>query len=403
MTKWVFGLLIVLVLLISACSLQEYLPDTMVNVSNTSESGNGTVQFNDTFEFVNTTTNETDKVTNQTNTSELNSSLFLRTITVTEGEIANLNVHAEDPDGDAIQLSYSQPFNEQGLWQTNEGDAGKYLVTVKASDGILSTIEQVQVIVLPTNKGPVIDCPSSFEVREGDNITLPCLIYDREGDNETFSVSGFMHNLSYETSFGDAGEHKVLITADDGQRKTVKEINLTVLKQNRAPIVEPLPEITVQEGDEVDLSIEAVDPDGDQLQITYPPLFDSNGVWKTEHGDAGIYDLEAVVSDGEANVAVKISIVVEKVNIPPTLEPIDDIQVNEGDTITLDIVANDSDGDNLTTTISGFMTTDTYTTGYDDAGEHWVLVHVSDGKASVEQNVSITVVNVNRPPVFVRN
>jgi len=78
----------------------------------------------------------------------------------------------------------------------------------------------------------------------------------------------------------------------------------------------------------------------------------------------------------------------------PVLDPISDISVNEGDTVTLIPTANDPDGDALTYTYTGWMTSDTYTTGYQDAGIHTVTVTVSDGTLTDSQDVTVTVANV---------
>lgn len=401
MKKIFIALGIVLVLALAACSLQEYLPDTMILENETNDTE--LILFNDSFEFVNETDDVQEEVVDENDTSTEKEDLtpVFATVTVTEGEIVSLaELQAKDPDGDTIKYDYADPFNEQGLWQTNEGDAGKYLTTVKASDGVLSTTEQVQIVVLPTNKGPVIDCPDEFEAYEGETIDLPCIIFDREGDDVTFEVSGFMDELTYETNFDDAGDYTVVITASDGSRTTVKEIDLSILEKNRPPVVQPVEEITVQETETVTLDLNVDDPDGDAIEINYPVLFDDEGVWETQKGDAGMYELEAVVSDGGNDVTVPISIVVEKLNVPPTLEPIGLIIVDEGDIIDLDIEAYDEDGDDVTVTISGFMTEEVYQTDYDDAGEYSVLVQVADEKHVVEENVSIIINNVNRPPVF---
>ncbi len=58
------------------------------------------------------------------------------------------------------------------------------------------------------------------------------------------------------------------------------------------------------------------------------------------------------------------------------LDPISDIAVNEGDTVTLNPTATDPDGDALTYTYSGWMTSASYTTGYNDAGTYTVTVTV---------------------------
>src|SRR3989338_8151177 len=76
----------------------------------------------------NTTVNQTATVTN---TSE-NVSM---TITGTEGDLIRLSLKAVDPDGDKLTYVYSEPFNDNGLWQTKDGDAGRYLSTITVTDG----------------------------------------------------------------------------------------------------------------------------------------------------------------------------------------------------------------------------------------------------------------------------
>ena len=52
-------------------------------------------------------------------------------------------------------------------------------------------------------------------------------------------------------------------------------------------------------------------------------------------------------------------------------------------------------------TYSGWMTSATKATDYEDAGEHIVTVKVSDGIAEDSQDVKIIVENVNRAPKIV--
>ena len=88
-------------------------------------------------------------------------------------------------------------------------------------------------------------------------------------------------------------------------------------------------------------------------------------------------------------------------NTVPVLKTIPDITVKEGETVKLQISATDREGDKLTTTISGWMTGDTYKTTYDDAGSYTVKITVTDGQFTATQTVHVTVEDVNRPPVFV--
>lgn len=411
MKKIILLIAMVLLLALSACSLQQYLPNN---------NQSPVIVLNDSFTFTNKTVaddnqsivTENKSIKNnytENNSKELsdNNVDILSTITVTEGEIASLAfLSAKDPDGDHVEYTYSRPFNSRGLWQTNDGDEGKYLATVTASDGLLSTTENVQVIVLPSNKGPVIDCPSNQSFNEGDLIDLDCTIYDREGDNVSYTISGFMNNMTYQSTYKDAGLHRVVIKATDGNKTNIKVIELTIKDVNRLPKVKELEPINVAEGDVVKLNINATDPDDDKLKITYPFLFDEDGVWQTKKGDSGNYDLQAFVSDGKDEVEVPISINVEKLNVPPTIDNLDELEnitVSEGDTIVLNVVTSDEDGDAVKVDFSGFMTNNTYTTTYDDAGTHTVTITVSDATHKVSHNISVKVLNKDRPPVFVVN
>ncbi|MFP4118796.1 MAG: hypothetical protein ACLFTH_01965 [Candidatus Woesearchaeota archaeon] len=403
---------IFLVLALSSCSVvDQYIPGQQNDTD--SEAEPNIIDIEDPFTFTNETAkkdekpveNESSESTGENDTSDPETETdetVLTTIEAKEGETVDLDsLEAEDPDGDVIKYGYSEPFNENGTWNTEEGDAGEYIVEVSASDGLLKTTEKVRVIVNPTNKPPVIDCPESFEVSEGEVIDLPCDIYDKEGDEVEYTVSGFMDSLTGETDYDDAGTHEVSIEATDGERNSSKTIKLIVNEKNRAPEVKPVDTLTVPEGDVAELDLDIEDPDGDSISIEYPSQFDEDGRWQTSADDVGSYELEAIVSDGENEVTVPIDVIVTDVNQPPVIEPIEDFTVKEGETITLPINVTDEDSDDVDVEISGFMDSKEYTTTYDDAGEHEVNITAKDEESTVTETVTITVENVNRPPVFV--
>ena len=74
------------------------------------------------------------------------------------------------------------------------------------------------------------------------------------------------------------------------------------------------------------------------------------------------------------------------------------MNVKEGDTVTLNPKATDADGDRLSYSYSGWMSSNTKQTGYSDAGVHKVNVSVTDGISTVSQEVTVTVSDVNREP-----
>lgn len=407
-------MLLVLVVSLTACSLYDSV--YVDSAANTSEDVNNSMSFLDSLlennsESVdnNSQDNASDdaiavEVTQIADDVEVDDNPLFASVTVREGDLVSLDdFFAIDPDGDDVSYSYEDPFNYVGLWQTNEGDAGKYLVTIGASDGMLETTEQVQVVVLPSNKGPVIECDSYFEFAEGDLIELPCIIYDAEGDDFTYKVSGFMTSLTHQTTYDDAGEHLVVITANDNNKVTAKEIMVNVTNTNRAPelSVASLDPINATELDTVTLNVQVSDPDGDDLEITYPDMFSEDGEWVPQQGDAGEYSEEVIVSDGESQIVLPFEMTIEKVNLPPRFEEIGTLYYQEGDFISLPV--NITDDEEVLVYYSGFMTGRTYQTTYDDAGTHTVFIEASDEIHTVNQTVTIVIENVNRPPYFIED
>lgn len=95
------------------------------------------------------------------------------------------------------------------------------------------------------------------------------------------------------------------------------------------------------------------------------------------------------------------------VNTAPVLGALAAVTVNEGATATVTLTATDAENDPLTFSIMGapsFVTlsgtTLTIAPDFTNAGTHSVTVIVSDGALQSQGTLSITVTNVNRPPVL---
>jgi PKD repeat protein len=334
----------------------------------------------------------------------------LYTVEGIEGDLIQLKPEAVDPDGERVVYSFTSPFDTNGRWQTKIGDEGTYNVVVGASDGKATTTETVKVIVHRANRPSVIEC-KPITVNEGDIVNLHdrCTITDEDDKEVIVTYSGWMGSWRYQTTYDDAGTHTVTITASDKRQGKVlhtvtKDVTITVKDVNRPPVFsDKFPaQISGVENDVITLPASMVtDPDGNPLTITYSSPFDKSGVWKTKIGDAGTYDVDVAASDGTSTMKKTVKVKIAMLNTPPVLKTIPDITVKEGETIKLPISAHDREGDKLTTTISGWMTGDTYKTTYDDAGNYTVKVTVTDGEFNTSQVVHITVLDVNRPPVFI--
>ncbi len=322
-------------------------------------------------------------------------------IEATEGDLVELKPEAVDPDGDVVFYSFTEPFNENGRWQTQEGDAGQYLVTVTASDGKDDTTQDVLVVIQKGNKAPIVECPEEVIVKEGDTVSLDCNIYDPEGESVLIEYSGFMDTSTKETTFDDAGEYTVQVKAGDGEKEETDTVDVKVLDVNRAPEITGVPEqIIATETDVVTLTPTVVDPDGDEVVIAFSEPFNDKGIWVTKIGDAGEHKASVTVTDGKSTLVKEFTIDIGHKNTAPVIEDIEDIEVLEGETIKIPIEVNDREGDEIEVTVKGWMNTRTYTTTYDDAGEYTVTVVASDGKLENTETFKVEVVDRNRPPIF---
>ncbi|MBW3004281.1 hypothetical protein KY310_00415 [Candidatus Woesearchaeota archaeon] len=324
---------------------------------------------------------------------------------VVEGDLVSFpNLKAVDPDGDPITYTFTAPLDATGRWQTREGDAGTHVITITASDGKNEVAQQVKIIVETKNKAPTItlSSPKQITVNEGDTVEIKAEARDPDEDPVTLTFSGWMEGPTRKTTYDDAGTHTVTIKASDGTKETTETVTITVTNVNRAPELGDLIDLKVTEGDEVKVDAEATDPDGDEVTIAFStPLGAQDGKWTTKQGDAGTYEVEVTATDGEKEAKKTFKIVVQSLNKAPVIDLASTtINVDEGETVMIDADITDEENDELTITYSGWMTSDTYQTDYDDAGTHKVTITVTDGINTVTEEVTVIVADINRPPTF---
>jgi hypothetical protein len=160
------------------------------------------------------------------------------------------------------------------------------------------------------------------------------------------------------------------------------------------------------EGELIQLRPEAVDPDGDKVTFTFSKPFDAEGRWQTMIGDEGKYTISVGATDGKTTTVESVRVIVGRANRPPVID-CRSVTVSEGENVDLHDACSISDEDDaeVIVTYSGWMGSWRYTTDYDDAGVHNVVITASDKRKgeilhTVIQDVTITVKNTNRAPVF---
>jgi len=134
--------------------------------------------------------------------------------------------------------------------------------------------------------------------------------------------------------------------------------------------------------------------------------------WIPTFNDAGDYNVTFNVTDGELVDQETIIITVNNVNTPPLLDELQDQQIEERDTLSIQLAAIDSENDTLTFFTnaadilpSPFIFNDStglfdWETRLGDNGLYSVTFGVTDGELTDEQNITINVTEapVNHPP-----
>jgi chaperone required for assembly of F1-ATPase len=210
----------------------------------------------------------------------------------------------------------------------------------------------------------------------------------------------------------------VIVGDINGQSVSVSMVNSQV-SIDHTPVLNSIGSKSVNEGALLSYTISATDPDGDTLTYSASNLptganFNASTQtfsWTPTFSQAGSYlNVHFQVSDGSLTAAENITITVNNVNRPPVLNSIGSKSVNEGALLSFIISATDPDGDTLTYSPSNLPTganfnastqTFSWTPTFSQAGSYPnVHFQVSDGSLTASENITITVNNVNRPPVL---
>ncbi len=240
-----------------------------------------------------------------------------------------------------------------------------------------------------------------LEVFETEWVNLQAKVSDQDKDKVEYSFSPPVDKTGkWKTNYGDAGDYIITITASDGKSTTKKNVLLTVKKKNVAPVIEPIPPLTVKEGEIVTLSPQVSDPNKDQVKVTISQPLES-GTWKTDFTSAGVYNIEVKATDGEFETKTLTQLTVADINQVPEIQLLEDkITLKEGEKVTIKPEVSDADGDKVKVTISNPVGDDgEWQTSFTDHGEYDVLVAADDSKGGkTTKTVKIIVEDVNVPP-----
>lgn len=198
-----------------------------------------------------------------------------------------------------------------------------------------------------------------------------------------------------------------------------ESITITVNDVNRAPTLSLIGDKTVNEGQLLQFSLSATDPDGNNLTYSatnLPPgaTFDSQThmfSWTPTFDQAGNYpNVEFTVTDDGSPMMLAfedITITVGHVNRAPIFTPVGSQQVLEHNTLTFTVAATDPDGDAITLSAMGMPSGATFnpatgafswTPGYPSVGVYTPTFIATDNGVPVASSTLDVVITVGSNP-----
>lgn len=375
----------------------------------------------------------------------------LANVTIPEDSLLVINIpEASDPDKEDVgRLTYRaenlppgavfDSLKREFRWKPTFDQSGTYIVDFLAEDGSGGVDrEAVTITVRHVDRPPVIQPIADQTVDEGKLLTVQ--LSGEEPDKEDQDkIEFFMPNLpegavfdpataqfSWTPTYDQSGVYPDIIAImKAGELSDTTRFTITVNHVNRPPVLEPIADQTVDEGNLLAFRISGSDPDKEDAgKLTFTAenlpegaVFDVDSLvfrWTPTFDQSGSYpDVTFAVIDPQGLSDRKsITITVNHVNRPPVLAEIPPFTVNENEILEYQLTASDPDREDAgklifsaqglpsgarLDSVSGKFN---WTPTFDQSGSYPITFTVSDVRLSDSKSTTITVNHVNRPPVL---
>ncbi len=377
--------------------------------------------------------------------------------TVNRGAVLDVPIQATDADGNPLVLSVIDLPHFGTLvdhgdgtrllhFAPGSGDRGSFTMTVTASDNgdgvgpgaALAGSHSFVLTVKSPNEAPQLTLIGDKMAIIGQPLTFTLRATDLDQDALTFTAVGLpagatlvpgsvygTATFAWTPTAAQAGTHVVTFQVTDsgnGNPALIESdqqtIRLVARAMNAAPVLAPVGNRVVAEGQTLTISLAAADPDGDSLLYsasnlplgaTFDPLLGTLR-WTPNLFQATRYPgIVFTATDGNRASSETIAIDVTKTNQAPVLTPLFPQSGREGTELQFALAAGDPDGDALSFSVLSGLPTGArfdfasgqfqWTPSFDQAGGHTVRFSVQDaGGLTSATDVFLNIVNVDRPP-----
>ncbi|MBL8026515.1 MAG: FG-GAP repeat protein, partial [Fibrobacteres bacterium] len=330
-----------------------------------------------------------------------------------EGDTLRKIVVGSDPDGDSVVYSWyvDGSYVSTGYtltMPTSYNDSGSVSVSCICSDGSLKDTVSFSIKITNVNRPPFLSSINDTSMVEGGTITFVASAIDPDGDAVTYSWN--MAN-PFTASYSDSGNKTVVAIASDGLLKDTATFTVHINNVNRPPVVSSIANKAVGEGDTLNVTASANDPDDDNLTYSWfvqgsAYSIGPNLQMPTSFSDSGQKQIMVIVSDGSITDTAIFFVLISNSNRPPVFSALRDTFVYEGSSIGFRSSAVDPDDDVLTYAwyIDGiaYIAGDTISivSTYSDSGVRTLSCIATDGSLQDTVTFMVTIKNTNRPPVL---
>lgn len=348
-------------------------------------------------------------------------------LSIKESESIDFRILAADLNRDELSYEWlvdgeKEAEGQEFQYSTNYNGAGNPKIQVEISDGSTTITKEWNINVENVDVENTLESIPDIAVNENEIARLKIPDFEKYGLVYTITEP-IGNDNEWKTGYKDAGSYEAIIHAEGKGFSGSKIVNVAVNDADRAPVFEKIGNRFANEDEEVKIILNAYDADGDEITYSAGNLpegskFEGNVfTWKTDYDTVrkegfadSVMDKFRVLSKSfhprftasskDKSIVQNIIITVKDVNRAPVLEDFEPIAINEGGIIKIAPKAYDPDGDNVKIIYSGFMESDTFKSGFDDAGTYYTKVTASDGLLETSKFAQVNIKQSNREPIF---
>ncbi len=299
--------------------------------------------------------------------------------TASAGESYAYRAAATAPDGSALSyLLVNGPSNASldpvtGIltWTAPMGGAGAISFEVRAIDASGGYARQTWIVgVSGLNQPPVLVTVPDQTVTAGQTLHVTFSAVDPEGGTLAYWVDNLPAGATFDArsrtlSWTPGGLQPgiypgVRVTASDGINDTTQSFTITVKPGNLPPVFQISVDHTVTEGGTLSFNVHATDPAGGAVTYSSSDLpvgaviVPTTGqfLWTPGYSQHGLYNIEVDASNGTSSASQTVKVTVLNVNGPIQFIPLDSLVLNQGQQVSVRVVAIDPNVPGATSNVS---------------------------------------------------